>query len=103
MEMLHRFHHEDAPPGGIDADMGEAVEAFTLTPERVADDGDAVHFEGRHVAHRRLTLLASAEAHISVALQADHLGAEIEWRTRGGAELAAEPELEAGAFAHLEA
>src|SRR5262245_24502849 len=98
MEMLHRFHHDDAPRRRIDADMGEAIEAFALPSERIADDGDAVHLKGRHVAHGREALLAPAEAHISVALQADDFGAEVERRARGGAELAAEPELEAGAF-----
>src|SRR5260370_40930926 len=90
VEMLHRLDDHDLLPGDVDSDMAEAVDALALVAQRVADDGDAAHVEGSHVADRRVALVAAAEADIGVALEAGHGGAQIEGRTGGRPELAAE-------------
>ena len=51
MKMLHGLDHDHAPDCGIDAEIGETVEAQALLPLGVTDDDDTIEAERCHVPY----------------------------------------------------
>jgi hypothetical protein len=102
VEVLHGLYDHDLLGRGVDAKLGEAVAAVALAALGVDDHRHALDLQRGHIADRVHALALAAELDRDVPLDLEHLGAGVDRRAGLRAELAAETNVELGAFADLE-